>query len=143
MFISYQSQCYHITGKGKIKMKNKSVIGLIAVLIVLVSISGCITNDQTNNTNTDNQTVQQDTTGNTTSNSTGANVSAADAKKIAKKYIQQPGATAGEPTLINTDGKSTYMVPVMLNGNQIGEVIVDAQTGEFVDGAGGVANSTG
>jgi uncharacterized membrane protein YkoI len=120
-------------------MKNKSVIGLIAVLIVLVSISGCITNDQTSNT--DNQTVQQNTTGNTTSNSADTNVSAADAKKIAKKYIQQPDATAGEPTLINTDGKSTYMVPVMLNGNQIGEVIVDAQTGEFVDGAGGVSNN--
>jgi len=122
-------------------MKNKSVISLIAVLIVLVSISGCITNDQTSNT--DNQTVQQNTTGNTTSNSAGTNVSAADAKKIAKKYIQQPGATAGEPTLINTDGKSTYMVPVMLNDNQIGEIIVDAQTGEFVDGAGGVSNNTG
>lgn len=123
-------------------MKNKSAIGLIAVLVVLVSISGCVTNDQTNNTtSTGNQTVQQNTTGNTTSNSTGTNVSAEEAKNVAKKHIGQQDATVGEPALINTDGKLTYMVPVMSKGNQIGEIIVDAKTGEFVDGAGGVSNN--
>ena len=120
-------------------MKNESVIGLIAVLVILVSISGCVTNEQTSNTTKGNQTVQQNTTGNTTSNSTGANISAEEAKNVAKKHIGQQGATVGEPTLINTDGKVTYMVPVMSKGNQIGEIIVDAKTGEFIDGAGGVS----
>ncbi len=127
---------YHRRG---IKMKNESVIGLIAVLVILVSISGCVTNEQTSNTTTGNQTVQQNTTGNTTFNSTGANISAEEAKNVAKKHIGQQGATVSEPTLINTDGKVTYMVPVMSKGNQIGEIIVDAKTGEFVDGAGGVS----
>ncbi len=117
-------------------MKNKSVIGLIAVLVILVSISGCTTSEQTNNTtSTGNQTVQQNTTGNTA----GTNISAEEAKNVAKKHIGQQGLTVGEPTLINTDGKATYMVPVMSKGNQIGEIIVDARTGEFVDGAGGVS----
>jgi uncharacterized membrane protein YkoI len=123
-------------------MENKSVIGLMAVLIIIIGISGCLTNNQTNNTtNTSNQTVQQNTTGNTTSYSTGANVSAETAKNIAKKYIGQPGATAGDPTLVNTDGKPTYIVPVMLNGSQVGEIIIDTQTGKFIDGAGGVSNN--
>lgn len=121
-------------------MKNKSVMGLIAVLVILVGISGCVTNSQ-NNTTTVNQTVQQNTTDNVTYNSSGANVSAEEAKNVAKRYIE-PGATAGEPTLINTDGKSTYMVPVILKGNQVGQIIIDAQTGEFIAGAGGVSTDT-
>ena len=116
-------------------MKNESVIGLMAVLVILVSISGCTTNEQSNSTG--NQTVQQNAAG----NSTGTNVSAQEAKSVAKKHIGQQGATVGEPILINTDGKITYMVPVISRGNQIGEIIVDARTGEFVDGAGGVSNS--
>jgi len=124
-------------------MKNKPIIGLIAVLVVITGISGCVNNNQTNNTtNTSNQTVQQNTTGNNTYNSTGTNVTAEEAKNIAKKYIEQPGATAGDPTLVNTDGTPTYIVPVMLNGSQVGEIIIDAQTGKFIDGAGGVSNNT-
>lgn len=117
-------------------MKNKSVIGLIAILVMLVGISGCIDNTETNNTS--NQTVQQ----NTTQNATNGIISSEEAKKIAQKYIEEPNATAGEPTLINTDGKQTYIVPVMLKGNQAGEILVDAKTGENIAGAGGVPNDT-
>ncbi len=123
-------------------MKNKSVMGMIAVLVILVSISGCVTNDQTSNTSsTGNQTVQQNKTVNSTSNSTGAAISAEEAKNVAKNHIGQQGATVGEPTLIDTDGKLTYMVPVMSQGNQVGVIIIDAKTGQFVDGAGGVSNN--
>jgi len=117
-------------------MKKISIIGLLTILVLVIGISGCVGNTQTNNTS--NQTVQQ----NTTQNSTNGTVSAQEAKKTAQKYIKEPGATAGEPTLINTDGNQKYIVPVMLKGNQIGEVIIDAQTGENQGGAGGVPNET-
>jgi len=119
-------------------MKNISVISLLAIVIVLVGISGCIDNNQ--NTNSTNyQTSGQNIVVNDTQNTT-ANISAEEARKTAAKYIEEPGATAGEPVLINTDGKSTYIVPVILNGNQVGEILIDAQTGENIGGAGGVSN---
>lgn len=122
-------------------MKNKSVISLLAIIILLVGISGCIDTQNTNSTNY--QTSGQNTTVNDTQNTTAAKISAEEAKKTAAKYIEEPGATAGEPVLINTDGKSTYIVPVILNGNQVGEILIDAQTGENMGGAGGVSNKVG
>lgn len=113
-------------------MRNKSLIGLIAILVVLVSISGCVNNTETNNAG--NQ-IQQNT-----NQSASGLVSSEEAKKIAKKYIEEPNATAGEPTLINTDGKQTYIVPIMLKGNQAGEILIDAKTGENIAGAGGIPN---
>ncbi len=121
-------------------MKNKSVISIAILVLIILGISGCIDNNQ-NATNTSYQTSNQNTGTNNTQNSTSVAISPAEAKKNAEKYIEEPGATAGTPMLINTDGKSTYVVPVILNGNQVGEILIDAQTGENMGGAGGVSNS--
>lgn len=118
-------------------MKNKSVISLITILVLIVGISGCIGDNQ--NTNTNN-TMQNTTGNNTTQNNT--NISSAEAKNIAQKYIEEPGATAGEPMLKDEDGNPVYIVPIMLNNNIVGEIIIDAQTGENLGGAGGVSNNT-
>ncbi len=65
-----------------------------------------------------------------------------DAKNIAQKFIEEPGATAGEPMLKNDDGTQVYIVPIMHNNNIVGEILIDAQTGENLGGAGGVSNTT-
>ena len=106
-------------------MKNRSIIVFIAILVLIVGVSGCTDNTQ-NTTNNGNQTLQQ----NTSDNSSNANVkiSSEEAKNIAKKYINQTGATPGDPMLKTDDNK--YIVPIMVNGNPAGEIIIDAQTGE-------------
>ncbi len=118
-------------------MKYKSAIGVIAVLILIVGTSGC-----TDNQNSNNSTYQVSQQNNTTNNiqTPTAKISPEEAKKTAEKYIEQPGATAGEPVLINTDEKATYIVPIILKGNQVGEILINAQTGENIGGAGGVSD---
>lgn len=118
-------------------MENKSVISLIAILVLVIGISGC-----TDNQNTNNQTPQQNTSINDTKNNTKIAISPSEAQKTAEKFIEEPNATAGTPILINNNGKSTYVVPVMLNGNQVGEILIDALTGENKGGAGGVSSDT-
>lgn len=68
-------------------------------------------------------------------------ISPADAKNIAQSFIEEPGATAGEPKLVIIDGKATYIVPVVLYGNIVGEIYIDAQTGENLGGTGGVSDN--
>ena len=64
-------------------------------------------------------------------------ISTSEAKTIAQKYILQDGATAGTPKLITSNGKKIYLVPVMMNGKQVGEIYIDPQTGANLGGAGG------
>ena len=106
-------------------MKNGSVIIFIAILVLIVGVSGCTDNTQ-NTTNSENQTLQQNTSDNTSN--ANVKISPEEAKNIAKKYINQSGATPGEPMLKSDDNK--YIVPIMVNGNPAGEIIIDAQTGE-------------
>ena len=65
-------------------------------------------------------------------------ISSSEAKKIASKYIEEAGATADTPQLINQEGKMIYIVPIMYNGQSAGEIDIDAKTGENLGGAGGV-----
>lgn len=64
-------------------------------------------------------------------------ISTNKAQEIAQKYIEEPGAKAGTPKLSNVNGKAVYIVPVILNGEQVGEIEIDAETGENLGGAGG------
>ena len=57
-------------------------------------------------------------------NSNKGKVSDSEAKSIADKYIEEPGASSGSPETVNISGKDTYVVPV-------------EETGENVGGAGG------
>jgi len=67
-------------------------------------------------------------------------ISAAKAQKIAEKYIKEPGATAGIPKWEEVDGEMVYIVPVMINGTSVGEITINAITGENIGGAGGVSS---
>jgi uncharacterized membrane protein YkoI len=71
------------------------------------------------------------------SGDTNVKISSSEAKTIAKKYIVQQGATAGTPKLTTSNGKQVYLVPIIMNGNQVGEIYIDPQTGANLGGAGG------
>jgi hypothetical protein len=64
-------------------------------------------------------------------------ISPAEAKKIAAKYIEQPGASPGTPKLVKEDGKRVYIVPVIYKAQNVGEIDLDAHTGKNLGGAGG------
>ena len=65
-------------------------------------------------------------------------ISAQEAQNIALQYIEEPNATAGTPRLVDEDGKKIYIVPVIMNGDTVGQIEIDAYTGKNVGGAGGV-----
>ena len=56
---------------------------------------------------------------------------------VQNNVIQDSTASAGTPVLTTLDGKQVYNVPILINNNQVGEVVVDAYTGEIIEGAGG------
>ncbi len=64
-------------------------------------------------------------------------ISSSEAQSIAQKSIVQEGAVAGTPNLINSYGQKIYVVPIFMNGNQVGEIYIDPQTGKNLGGAGG------
>jgi hypothetical protein len=92
----------------------------------------------TNNTTANNSTTpivnitNQNITNNTPSAQT--KISPAEAQKIASTYIQVSGATAGTPKLVNQNSKLIYIVPVIDNGKNVGEIDIDAQNGHNLGG---------
>ena len=80
-------------------------------------------------------------TGSQTSSSNGGSsvkITASEAKSIVQNnYIEQDGATAGTPKLTTMNGEKVYIVPIMYNGKQAGEIWIDAKTGKNIGGAGG------
>ncbi len=64
-------------------------------------------------------------------------ISPAEARNIADTYIQVSGAIAGTPKLVYQNNKLVYIVPVMENGTNVGEIDIDAQNGHNLGGAGG------
>jgi uncharacterized membrane protein YkoI len=72
-----------------------------------------------------------------TAGSANVKISAAEAKSIASKSIGQEGATAGTPKLTQYGDTLAYMVPVMVNGQQVGAIYIDANTGKNLGGEGG------
>lgn len=116
-------------------MKNKSPIIFITVLVLIVVVSGCVY-DIKNAANTGNQNSQNASAVNYTSTA-DVKITPQEAKNIAQKYINQSGAAPGEP-MLKTEGNKIYIVPIIVNGNLAGEIIIDAQTGENLGGVGGV-----
>ena len=77
----------------------------------------------------------------------GVNVdlSPSEAKKIALSHIDivsVPGASTGTPKLVVLDGKQVYNVPILIKNTQVGEIVIDANTGNVIEGAGGVGNGS-
>jgi uncharacterized protein YxeA len=137
-------------------MIKKAVIALIVILAIvgLAFASNNINTKNTTNaiptTNTTHSTTNTThsmspmkqtnfiVTKNTTqNNNTQINISLAEARNIAATYIQVSGAVAGMPTLVYQSNKLVYIVPVMENGTNVGEIDIDAQTGHNLGGAGG------
>lgn len=123
-------------------MMKKIILGLV-VLVAIVGIGFAAFNNNTKTNDTNNnstvQVVSQNTAQNTSNNNTntGNMISSEEAKKIATKYIDSPGATAGTPKLVKQDNKYVYIVPVMDKGQNVGEIDIDAITGANLGGAGG------
>ena len=130
-----------------IKKSMIAVLAMIALVALVFAASGSLDNNNKDNKSpndsSSNQEKQQDSSTNieTQHNTTikPAEISSEEAQQIAQKFIEQPGATAGTPQLTEMDGKSVYVVPVMIDGKSVGEIDIDAQTGENLGGAGGVS----
>jgi uncharacterized membrane protein YkoI len=126
---------------------------IIIALMVVAAVSGLVyatygnisSNNTANNSTTQgtqpnqqiNNTTTQKTNNDTTQTSTKTAISSAEAMKIANTYIEVSNATAGIPSLVNEDNKMVYVVPVISNGTNVGEIDIDAQTGANLGGDGG------
>ncbi len=125
---------------------------IIVAILVVAAVSGFVYatygntsgNNTTNNSTTLGTQTQQinNTTQNTNSNTptqttTKTAISSAEAMKIANTYIEVSNATAGTPSLVTQNNKLVYVVPVIDNGTNVGEIDIDAQTGANLGGAGG------
>lgn len=124
-------------------MIKKSIVAIMVIVaaaaIVFAASGDPDKNDSINHeqsVSTDNHGTS-DNSGASDDNSSQNKISAEDAKKIAQKYIEEPGTNAGKPKLIKTGGRYMYVVPVMENGTNVGEINIDAITGKNVGGAGG------
>ena len=121
-------------------MIKKVILGLV-VIVAIFGIGYAAFNNMNTTSPTNNSSVQnvQNTTSNTSNTQKTENktISSEEAKKIATKYIEVSGATAGTPKLVNQDNKMVYIVPVMVNGENVGEIDIDAETGANLGGAGG------
>ena len=130
-------------------MIKKSIVAIVVMLAAAALVFGASGN-HTNPANTSNQAQQSSVTNsnegssdNSVSDNNGADntakpqITSAEAKKTAQKYIDVQGATAGTPKLIKTNGQYIYVVPVINNGTNVGEIHINAITGKNVGGAGG------
>lgn len=128
-------------------MLNKPILAILVLVIVVVigagiyagstqvkPISQSDTTDITTITSNDSANVN-----NSSNNSRQTMISASEAKNIAKTYIEETNATAGTPHLVEIDGQMIYVVPVIMDGKTVGQIEIDAYTGNNVGGAGGVA----
>lgn len=109
------------------------MISLIILMMVVVAVSGCLDtgSNQKPQNNLSNQ-VQ-----NVTNLTNATNITATQAQELANKYIEQAGATAGTPQLTTVNGKQVYVVPIVMNGKTVGQIEIDATTGQNLGGAGG------
>ena len=126
-------------------MIKKSTVALLALIVLMVIVSGCTTNNNTTQNNTQNLSNQSNNNSNNNSNTNNTNstkvMSKEEAKRIAQQYVDEPGVTAGTPVLNTVNGRQIYVVPLYQNGQAVGEIELDAVTGENLGGAGGAPNN--
>lgn len=121
-------------------MIKKSTAALMALIVLMVIVSGCTTNTNTTQNNTQNLSNQSNNNSNNNTNNTTNStnlISPEKAKSIAQQYVKEPGVTTGTPVLQTFNGKKVYVVPLVQNGQNVGEIEIDAVTGENLGGAGG------
>jgi len=123
-------------------MIKKSIVAIVVIVAAAALVFGA-SNHMNNSTSNSDQEQQNLSADSGTSDSSGSNttnetkISSAEAQEIAQKYIEQPGASAGTPKLIKSNGQYIYSVPVIDNGTTVGEIDINALTGKNVGGAGG------
>ena len=129
-------------------MIKKSIVAVVVMLAAAALVFGASGN-HINSTGNSNQGQQSSVTSSSSSsdstsnsgkasdNTTKPEITSEEAQKLAQKYIDVEGATAGTPKLIKTDGQYIYVVPVINNGTNVGEIDINAVTGKNVGGAGG------
>lgn len=120
-------------------MIKKSTVALMALIVLMVVVSGCTTNTNSTQNNTQNMSNQSNNNSNNANNTTNSTnlISPEKAKSIAQQYVEEPGVTTGTPVLQTFNGKKVYIVPLIQNGQNVGEIEIDAVTGENLGGAGG------
>jgi uncharacterized membrane protein YkoI len=101
--------------------------------------SGDSSSSSSGQTQTESQSLSSSTTSGQSESGGDTVKSPEEIKKmiIQKNVIEDSTASAGTPVLTTLDGKQVYNVPILINNNQVGEVVVDAHTGEIIEGAGG------
>jgi uncharacterized membrane protein YkoI len=82
---------------------------------------------------------QSSSSGSSSTGGVTVKITSSQAKSIAQKSILETTASAGTPKLTTLDGKAVYNVPIVdkTTGKQVGELVINAQTGEIIEGAGG------
>ncbi len=127
-------------------MLNRSIIAILAIVIVaIIGVAAYSGSNQLKPTNQadlknitiTNNDIQQNNT--TEDNITQTMITPTEAQEIAQKYIEEPGATTGTPHIIDVNGQKIYVVPVIMNNATVGQIEIDAFTGNNVGGAGGVS----
>jgi len=124
-------------------MIKKSIIAIVVIIaaVGLVLAASGSTEENSSTKDSDNIEQQNIEQQNKITESSSENmktaISARKAQEIAQKYIEEPEAKAGTPKLSSVDNRAVYIVPVILNGEQVGEIEIDAETGENLGGAGG------
>lgn len=123
-------------------MMKKSIIAILAIVaavgLVFAAYGDTGKSDTTNSNELQKQQNNDNPSNSNTNISTTTEISASKAQEIAQKYIEEPNAKAGTPKLTTFDGKKIYVVPIIDNGETVGEIEIDAQTGANLGGAGGV-----
>jgi hypothetical protein len=130
----------------------KKIVVTVVVIVAIIGIAFAAysnsnsknpTTTNTNNTTsgTSNVNVINTTPTNTstaTTNNTQSNISPTEAQKLATKYIETSGVTAGTPKLISQGNTQVYVVPLIdENGSTVGEIDINAKNGKNLGGAGG------
>ncbi len=119
-------------------MIKKGLIALVAV-VAAVGLVFAAYGDSQDQTSNNSSSVQQPENNNSTEDNSSHStmISQAKAKQIAQKYIEESGASAGTPKLVTSGDKKIYLVPVISNGETVGEIEIDAETGKNLGGSGG------
>ncbi|BDZ69796.1 PepSY domain-containing protein [Methanobacterium petrolearium] len=116
-----------------------ALVGVMLTVLAVVALALAVFGSSENNP--PEEIISTDNSDNTTITDSTDNVkiTSTEAQQIAEKYIKEVGATVGIPKLEEIDGEMVYIVPVVINGTNVGEIDINAMTGENMGGAGGVS----
>lgn len=120
-----------------------ALVGMMLTVLAVVALALVVFGSSENNP--PEEIISTENTNNTTNtnstddvNDVNVKITPTEAQQIAEKYIEEVGATAGTPKLDEIGDEMVYIVPVVINGTTVGEIDINAMTGENMGGSGGV-----